>query len=97
MYVGPDAVCLYMHNVYLFICCDQLASLMHPLYVESHDKVACEDIENTLTSCMQVFDAAHSMPPNAIYTSYIVCTLSTQTLNPVALCITMLIRSPLQD
>ena len=72
---------------------------MHSLYVESHDKVACEDgliksvsiiaekslkgIENTLMSCMQVFGAAHSMPPNAIYTNYIVCTLSTQAINPV--------------
>ena len=97
----------------MYACSDQLASLLHSLYAESHGKVACDDglikcvsmiaekslkgIENTLMSCMQVFDAAHSMPPNAIYTSYIVCTLSTQTLNPVALCITMLIRSPLQD
>ena len=72
---------------------------MHSLYVESHDKVACKGgliksvsiigekslkgIENTLISCMQVFDAAHFMPPNAIYTNYIVCTLSTQAINPV--------------
>ena len=48
---------------------------------------------------MQVFDATHFMPPNAIYTNYIVCTLSTKQLilYEVALCITMSIRSPLQD
>ena len=51
-------------------------------------------------SCMQVFGAAHSMPPNAIYTNYIVCTLSTQAINPVcsgSMYNYMSIRSPLQD